>query len=583
MTMNHMSEEPVRKRPLVDDDPPVKKTPVIDDAPVLETVDERQGMFECATDGEVDEATASKAQRLEFDVDHMPLRDMRDPLVERMVGQNAPPTLFARGHTLTEIVDDGTGPYLSEFGPKRMLNKLTDLADFTNGKGKTVMPPLGVIKAILGDHDSVRRFPELNRIVEVPVFGPNGELQTEPGYHAASRTFYQRPNGFVLPPVSEHPTRDEILRARSLIIDEMFGDFPFINAPDRFPWTYPVGKSPVSAERAHAVALTLLPFVRAMIDGPTPLHLVEAPIAGTGKSLLVEIALYPALGRTVKRTPEVPDEAAWRKKLASLLLEAPTVIFIDNIHDKLDSAALSSFLEGTVATDRIRGVSKMGTFENHAVWACTGNNPTAHEEILRRAIRIRLNAELERPDERTEFRHKFLRSWVHEHRAELVWACLTLIRAWLSAGRPSGGEQTDEHGFRFITPPALLASFESWSRTMSGILEVAIVPGFLENRGEWTPDRADPETDALQGFVESWWRYFQEEPVRASQLFQLADQHLDLEGATEHARKVALGKRLIELKDRRVGTCFIRKAEDDAHGKVNRWRLKQTMPGPRRT
>ncbi len=58
----------------------------------------------------------------------------------------------------------------SMVSPQRMLNKLTDLADFTNGKGKTVMPPLGVIKAILGDHDSGRRFPELNRIVEVPVF-----------------------------------------------------------------------------------------------------------------------------------------------------------------------------------------------------------------------------------------------------------------------------------------------------------------------------------------------------------------------------------------------------------------------------
>jgi putative DNA primase/helicase len=418
----------------------------------------------------------------------------------------------------------------------------------------------------------------------VPVFGPNGELQTEPGYHAASRTFYQRPNGFVLPPVSQHPPGDEIRRARRLLVDEMFGDFPCVHAPSRVPGTYPVGKSPHSAERAHAVALTLLPFVRALIDGPTPLHLVEAPSAGTGTSLLVEIALYPALGRTVKRTPAVPDEAAWRKKLASLLLEAPTAIFIDKIHDQLDSAALSSFLEGTVATDRIRGVAKMGTFENHAVWACTtGTNPTAHEEILRRAIRIRLDAERERPNERTAFRHKSLRSWVHEHRAELVWACLTLIRAWLSAGRPTGGERTDEHGFRFITPPALLAGFESWSRTMSGILEVAMVPGFLENREEWTPDRADPETDALQGFVEAWWRYFQEEPVRASQLFQLADHHLDLEGRTEHARTVALGKRLIALKDRKVGTCFIRKAEVDAHSKVNRWRLKPAMPGPRRT
>ena len=58
---------------------------------------------------------------------------------------------------------------------------------------------------------------------------------------------------------------------------------------------------------------------------------------------------------------------------------------------------------------------------------------------------------------------------------------------------------------------------------------------------------------------------------------------LDGRAGNEHARKVALGKRLSELKSRKVGTYFIRKAKDDAHGKVNRWRLPQTMPGPRRT
>ena len=83
--------------------------------------------------------------------------------------------------------------------------------------------------------------------------------------------------------------------------------------------------------------------------------------------------------------------------------------------------------------------------------------------------------------------------------------------------------------------------------------------------------------------VAAWWHCFQEESVRTSELFQIADQPLDLEGATEHARKVALGKRLLDLRDRKVGPYFIRKAKDDAHGKVNRWRLPQTMPGPRRT
>lgn len=39
----------------------------------------------------------------------------------------------------------------------------------------------------------------------------------------------------------------------------------------------------------------LNPFVRDLIDGPTPLHLIEAPVAGTGKGLLASIAMLPAL------------------------------------------------------------------------------------------------------------------------------------------------------------------------------------------------------------------------------------------------------------------------------------------------
>ena len=32
--------------------------------------------------------------------------------------------------------------------------------------------------------------PVLERIVEAPVFGPDGTIETTPGYHAGSRTYY---------------------------------------------------------------------------------------------------------------------------------------------------------------------------------------------------------------------------------------------------------------------------------------------------------------------------------------------------------------------------------------------------------
>ena len=64
----------------------------------------------------------------------------------------------------------------------------------------------------------------------------------------------------------------KIAEARSLLLDDLLRDFPFTSV----------------AERAHAVALLRLSFVRAMVDGPTPLHLTEKPTPGTGATLMVD-------------------------------------------------------------------------------------------------------------------------------------------------------------------------------------------------------------------------------------------------------------------------------------------------------
>jgi hypothetical protein len=102
---------------------------------------------------------------------------------------------------------------------------------------------------------------------------PNdGTLITEPGYHPATRLLYEPTQNFTLPPVAERPSPRQIAAARTLLLDDLLGDFPFVG----------------EAERAHALALLLLPFVRPMIPGPTPLHMVEKPAPGTGATLMVD-------------------------------------------------------------------------------------------------------------------------------------------------------------------------------------------------------------------------------------------------------------------------------------------------------
>ncbi len=140
-------------------------------------------------------------------------------------------------------------------------------------------------------------------------------------------------------------------------------------------------------------------------------------------------------------------------------------------------------------------------------WFATANNPTFSGELARRIVRIRMDAAVEIPWERKDFKHDPLDAWVKEHRGDLLWALLTLAKAWVAAGRPKGQVQ--------------MGRYQSWADTMAGILVVAGIPGFLGNREEvYTIAEADQE--AWRAFIEAWWGDHGEQRVETSLLFDLA-------------------------------------------------------------
>jgi putative DNA primase/helicase len=127
-------------------------------------------------------------------------------------------------------------------------------------------------------------------------------------------------------------------------------------------------------------------------------------------------------------------------------------------------------------------------FDALGAWVATGNNPALSTEIARRVVRIRMDAKTERPQERQGFRHPKLRVWVTEHRAELIHACLTLVRAWIADGKP----QADN-------VPAF-GSYEDWASVIGGILSTAAISGFLGNAKK-VYDQADEEGAAIRSFL----------------------------------------------------------------------------------
>ena len=95
---------------------------------------------------------------------------------------------------------------------------------------------------------------------------------------------------------------------------------------------------------AHCVALLLLGFVRAMIDGPTPLHLIEKPTPGTGATLRVDSITTILTGTGASVMTEGRDDEEWRKRVTAKLRQVPSILLIDNLRNKLDSSAVAAAL-----------------------------------------------------------------------------------------------------------------------------------------------------------------------------------------------------------------------------------------------
>src|SRR5262249_35805815 len=157
------------------------------------------------------------------------------------------------------------------------------------------------------------------------------------GYHPQARLWYRRPDGLEVPAVPPQPTDAEVAEARKLLLEEVYGDFPLVD----------------DASRAHALAATLLPFVRLLIDGPTPLHLFSAPTGGPARPRPVASLSHSPAGGDAEPMTEARDDDEWRKRLTATLSGAPQFILLDNLNQVLRSGALASVLTTRVWKDRV--------------------------------------------------------------------------------------------------------------------------------------------------------------------------------------------------------------------------------------
>lgn len=362
-------------------------------------------------------------------------------------------------------------------------------------------------------------FPELTAVVETPVFLPDGRILDTPGMDAGSGLFFEPLRDF--PPVPERPSRADA-RAAVKRLNEVVRDFEFASQP-----------SP-EAHRAAWLGLLLTVVGRYAIQGPVPLGVIDASVAGAGKGLLTRLTAIIATGRDapVMNAPRTGEE--FQKGVLPVLLAGTRMQLLDEASAFGGGAELNGVITATVTRQRILGTSRVATVPNLTVFVLNGNNLSLQDETPRRSLPIRLEPTVEKPEERDGWTYPDLVGHVQNHQAELLRDALLILRAFDRAGRPTSG----------LAP---WGSFEAWSRLVRDAVHWATDGVDLDCRPSMATG-SDLTRQALRGLVEGIRGLYGDHAFAADALARVAN--LPLEHPEGHH---ALAEALHTLAENREG------------------------------
>lgn len=418
-------------------------------------------------------------------------------------------------------------------------------------------PDAGTMSAVLS---RASEFAPLDRMAHAPFARPDGSIVTAPGYDATTRTILMMDPELDGIEVPEDPTAEQITAARELILTEWLGDFPLDG----------------EADKANLLGLVVTPAIRGMVPR-APLAVIDGLQMGVGKNLLTDCLLTAYTGHAAKPMNWVSEPDELRKQITSAFREGSEFFVFDEAHT-LEGAPLAQALTAETWQDRILGVSTMANFPNRVTWMSLGNNVQVKGDITRRVYRIALRPRYANPQDRdaSTFRHPDLASWTRAHRRDLLTAILTLVRAWFAQGSPY-----PKRGVSF-------GSFESWERTVGGIVEAAGLTGFLDNLKVWRSE-SDFDTQYWLDHL-SWLReQFGDQPFKTAQVKEkaltLGTDHYAapprLDDPTDKAYGKSLGEAYSRLRGRRYGEFWLDRVSS-SHGHVSLWTVHadEALPPP---
>jgi len=137
-------------------------------------------------------------------------------------------------------------------------------------KRSVATDPPRVVAATIMSRDGEWSFPRLAGVITTPTLRPDGTILSKPGYDRATQLLLLDPP--VLPAIPAKPSRANAVDALALL-DALLVEFPFVD----------------DASRSVALSGLITPVVRGAME-VAPLHATSAPVAGSGKSYIIDLA-----------------------------------------------------------------------------------------------------------------------------------------------------------------------------------------------------------------------------------------------------------------------------------------------------
>ena len=397
--------------------------------------------------------------------------------------------------------------------------------------------------------------PILEAVITRPFLASDGShLITSQGYHQAEQLYLENPRRFAPMPLHDALTA----------LGDLFCDFPFASDSDETN-LYACIVTAI-CRRAYSLA---------------PMFMFDKPKSGTGASLLAQLVSLLVTGRVPRKVIYSSEGDEFEKRLATAARQYNGLLLLDNLAGTISSPTLASMV---TAEDTFE-VRKLGTQDmivlhprNYVVMA-TANNVSMDAELVNRTLPIRLDANMEQPDERDNFRHPEVLEYLRTNLSRLQSAALSLVQHWIDAGKPAASEL-----------PRARRRFTGWLPITAAILECSGFTDFAANVVEFDDRAVSSHESAAHDFVDWWWNNYESNPVSVKELAPKAlgdpnddtdEGMLPIRGTSEKARRTNLSKYVNRLIDQtfELDTMRVKLVSAKTPGaKYQEWMLQPTNP-----